>query len=164
MDAGARRVHHEPCEAVGGGGYPETGLSDTALLWRAREARAAGLVFDVSLLSHYVASGSDPIRHDPLTLGFRLYNAALTAGHALGFGRAAAERLIAGRRRLTNPRAVSIAVASSAINHVQSGEYEPVNVEDYRAATDGFSGVSEPVTALPEAGVDLDPLGEVDAA
>lgn len=163
-DERVKQVWFEGAHADVGGGYPETGLSDTALLWMAREARAAGLVFDVSLLSHYVASGSDPIRHDPLTLGFRLHNAALTAGHALGFGRAAAERLIGGRRRLTNARAVSVAVASSAINHVQSGEYEPVNVEDYRAATDGFSGVSEPVTALPEAGVDLDPLGGVDAA
>ena len=91
-DERVKQVWFEGAHADVGGGYPETGLSDTALLWMAREARAAGLVFDVSLLSHYVASGSDPIRHDPLTLGFRLHNAALTAGHALGFGRAAAER------------------------------------------------------------------------
>ena len=62
-----------------GGGYRETGLSDTALLWMAREAHDAGLVFDASLLNHYVNSGSDPIRHNPLNAMFRVDNLFLSA-------------------------------------------------------------------------------------
>src|SRR5262245_25736782 len=65
-DQRVKQVWFEGAHSDVGGGYPQTGLSDTSLLWMAREAHDAGLVFDVPLLAHYVTSGSDPIRHNPL--------------------------------------------------------------------------------------------------
>lgn len=137
-----------------GGGYDETGLSDTTLLWMVREAHDAGLIFDAPLLSHYVNSGSDPIRHDPLTLGFRVHNAFVKMKmkmtkdtQSLAFTE--------GLRRLGNERALSVRIASSAVNHYQSGGYEPANVVELARATNGFTGIAESVTALPERDVDL---------
>ena len=66
-DERVKQVWFEGAHSDIGGGYRETGLSDTSLLWMAREAHDSGLVFDVPLLSHYVNSGSVPIRHNPLT-------------------------------------------------------------------------------------------------
>ncbi len=78
-DARVKQVWFEGAHSDVGGGYRQTGLSDTALLWMAREAHAAGLVFDVSLLNHYVDSGADPIRHNPLNRMFKVDNMMLVA-------------------------------------------------------------------------------------
>jgi uncharacterized protein (DUF2235 family) len=105
-----KQVWFEGAHSDIGGGYGQTGLSDTALLWMAREAHAAGLVFDTELLSTYVNSGSDPIRHNPLTLFYRLDNALLR-------GRAGFHK---GLRVLNPPGALGVMVASSAVSHVRS--------------------------------------------
>ncbi|MET0448753.1 MAG: DUF2235 domain-containing protein, partial [Aeromicrobium sp.] len=158
-----KQVWFEGAHSDVGGGYPETGLSDTALLWMVREAHAAGLVFDVPLLSHYVDSGSDPIRHDPLTWTFRLDNLLLRSTAALR-GRSRHTAFSDGLRRLTNERAVSVRVASSAVAHWQQDGYAPANLEAFARATDGLDGVVEPATALPENGLDVSALGRPPAA
>ncbi|WP_299448116.1 DUF2235 domain-containing protein [uncultured Phycicoccus sp.] len=162
-DARVKQVWFEGAHSDVGGGYRETGLSDTALLWMAREAHDAGLVFDVPLLSRYVHSGSDPIRHNPLTRMYQVHNAVLAARARVSATHQAAT-FSQGRRRLTNERALSVRVASSAVNHFQGGGYEPSNLAAFAEATDGFTDVIEPVTALPERGVDLTDLaGPTDA-
>ncbi len=156
-DERVKQVWFEGAHSDVGGGYRETGLSDTALLWMAREAHDAGLVFDVPLLSRYVHSGSDPIRHNPLTRMYRVDNAVLAAKARVST-RKRDSSFVQGRRRLVNERALSVRVASSAVNHFQGGGYEPANLTDFAAATNGFADVIEPVTALPESGVDLTAL------
>ena len=158
QDPRVKQVWFEGAHSDVGGGYRETGLSDTSLLWMAREAHQAGLVFDVSLLGHYVNCGSDPVRHDPLNAMYRLDNLALRAKQTIR-SKERPSPFSAGRRRLTNERAMSVRVASSAVHHFQEGEYEPANLADFAAETDGFGGIVEPVVALPERDVDLSPLG-----
>jgi hypothetical protein len=153
-DERVKQVWFEGAHSDVGGGYRETGLSDTALLWMARQASEAGLVFDVSLLSHYVVSGSDPVRHNPLNGMFRMDNLMLGARASL---RRSGEpsAFTGGLRRLTNGRALSVRVASSAVNHFQAGGYAPTNLHELAHETGGFEGIVEPVVALPETGVDL---------
>ena len=157
-DPRVKQVWFEGAHSDVGGGYPETGLSDTALLWMVREAHDAGLVFDVPLLTHYVDSGSDPIRHDPLNPLFKVDNLLIRARlRTRGNKRSGA--FVGGLRRLTNERALSVRVASSAVAHFQGGEYEPANLASLAEATNGFAGMVEPVVALPENGVDFTLLG-----
>jgi hypothetical protein len=162
-DPRVKQVWFEGAHSDVGGGYRSTGLSDTVLLWMAREAHAAGLVFDVPLLTHYVHSGSDPVRHDPLSWMYRVDNWILRLTTRLrGKKRRSAFR--GGLRRLTNDRAVSVRVAGSAVNHFQAGGYAPANLRDFAEATNGFDGVVEPVAALPENGLDVSALGSPPAA
>ena len=145
-----------------GGGYRETGLSDTSLLWMAREAHDAGLVFDVPLLTHYVNSGSDPIRHNPLNPMYKADNLMLGARMRL-LARQQDSAFSGGLRLLTNQRALSVRVASSAVTHFQGGGYEPANLAAFAGATNGFAGIVEPVTELPESGVDFTVLAQITA-
>jgi uncharacterized protein (DUF2235 family) len=157
-DDRVKQVWFEGAHSDIGGGLRETGLSDTSLLWMAREAHAAGLVFDASLLDHYVNSGSDPIRHNPLNAMYRTDNLILKAKMTLD-SKDPASPFSGGLRRLTNDKALSLRFASSAVNHYQGGDYAPANLRAVADAPDGFQGVGiEPVQALPEAGVDLAPL------
>ena len=162
-DARVKQVWFEGAHSDVGGGYRQTGLSDTALLWMAREAHAAGLVFDVPLLAHYVNSGSDPIRHNPLNRMFKVDNMMLGAKAKLS-GDKQASAFSGGLRLLTNDRALSVRVASSAVTHFQQGGYEPANLKAFADATNGFEDIVEPVVALPEDGVDFAPLGSPSAA
>ena len=157
-DKRVKQVWFEGAHSDVGGGYAETGLSDTSLLWMAREAHEAGLVFDSSLLSYYVNSGSDPIRHNPLNAMYRADNLVLGTKLRLGPGRRSSP-FSHGLRRLTNPHALSVRVASSVVHHFQEGGYAPGNVEAFADTSHGFENIIEPVTALPEAGVDLTVLG-----
>lgn len=158
QDPRVKQVWFEGAHSDVGGGYAETGLSDTALLWMAREAHGAGLVFDTALLSTYVKSGSDPIRHNPLDLAFRIDNAILEVKEHLPWPHG--ERDFShGRRLLTNDRALSIRVASSAVSHFQEGGYSPGNLAAFANETDGFEGIIEGVVRLPESSVDLADLG-----
>jgi len=157
-DPRVKQVWFEGVHSDVGGGYRDTGLSDTSLLWMAREAHAAGLVFDVPLLAHYVASGSDPIRHNPLNLMYKVDNLVIEAKSRLG-GKAAASAFSGGLRLIRNDRALSVRVASSAVNHFLEGGYGPANLKACAEGTNGFADMIEPVTALPESGVDLSPLG-----
>ncbi len=157
-DERVKQVWFEGAHSDVGGGYRETGLSDTALLWMAREAHAAGLVFDVPLLTHYVDSGSDPIRHNPVSAMFKVDNAILRAKMKLT-GKDRDGAFSGGLRRLTNERALSVRVASSAVTHFQESGYEPANLKAFAETTNGFDGIVEPVTSLPERGVDFSVLG-----
>ncbi len=157
-DPRVKQVWFEGDHSDIGGGHPETGLSDTTLLWMAKEAHAAGLVFDPALLGFYVNSGSDPIRHNPLDLAFRIDNAILTTEDHLPWHHG--ERVFRdGLRLLTNPRALSVRVSASAVSHFQEGGYAPSNLAAFAGQTNGFEGIVEPVVRLPEAGVDLGDLG-----
>ena len=162
-DERVKQVWFEGAHSDVGGGYAETGLSDTSLLWMAREAHNAGLVFDVPLLNHYVNSGSDPIRHNPLNRLFNVDNLILGAKMKVSVEKQA-RAFSSGLRLLTNQRALSVRVASSAVTHFQEGGYEPANLTALAGATNGFEGIREPVIALPEKGVDLIDLGSPPAA
>ncbi len=157
-DERVKQVWFEGAHSDVGGGYRETGLSDTSLLWMVRQAHEAGLVFDVPLLAHYVSSGSDPVRHNPVSLMFKVDNALLSSKQKIS-GNKQASAFSSGLRLLTNDRALSVRVASSAVTHFQEGGYEPANLAAFAGSTDGFAGIVEPVVALPESGVDLLPLG-----
>jgi len=157
-DERVKQVWFEGAHSDVGGGYRETGLSDTSLLWMARDAHKAGLVFDVPLLNHYVNSGSDPIRHNPLNRMFNVDNLILGAKMKVSVEKQA-RAFSGGLRRLTNQRALSVRVASSAVTHFQEGGYEPANLQALAGATNGFEDIREPVIALPENGVDLMDLG-----
>ena len=162
-DERVKQVWFEGAHSDVGGGYRETGLSDTSLLWMAREAHDAGLVFDVPLLTHYVNSGSDPIRHSPLNRMYKVDNVILGAKRKISTEKRASA-FSGGLRRLTNERALSVRVASSTVAHFQEGGYEPANLSAFAAATNGFENIVEPVIALPEHGVDLMALGSPSAA
>lgn len=156
-DGRVKQVWFEGAHSDVGGGYRETGLSDTALLWMAREAHEAGLVFDAPLLGYYVASGSDPVRHDPLSAMYRADNLYLRAKAKLGRD-ASTGAFAGGLRRLTHGRALSVRVASSAVAHLQDG-YAPETLVAFADATSGFEGIVEDVSALPEREIDLTVLG-----
>jgi hypothetical protein len=163
VDPRVKQVWFEGAHSDIGGGYAQTGLSDTSLYWMAREAHAAGLVFDPQLLGLYVNSGSDPVCHNPLSLLYRLDNEILGVKEHLQPDHEESE-FSHGLRRLTNDRALSVRVASSAVGHYQEGGYDPANLVALAETTNGFEGIVEPVVRLPEAGVDLTDLGAPPAA
>lgn len=158
-DDRVKQVWFEGAHSDVGGGYRETGLSDTSLLWMAREAHDAGLVFDVPLLDHYVNSGSDPIRHNPLNPMYRVDN-LMVGTKARMSPRKRDGAFSGGLRRLTNERALSVRVASSAVANFVEGGYEPANLMDFASQTGGFEHVVESVVALPEGGLDWKFLGD----
>ena len=158
QDPRVKQVWFEGAHSDVGGGYAETGLSDTTLLWMAREAHAAGLVFDAELLSTYVDSGSDPICHDPLSAMYKVDNTFLEAKDHLPWQNEESE-FAGGRRLLTNDRALSVRVAYSAVSHFQEGGYAPANLAAFAGRTNGFEDLVEHVVRLPEAGLQLADLG-----
>jgi hypothetical protein len=157
-DPRVKQVWFEGAHSDVGGGYGETGLSDSALLWMATEAHQAGLVFDTPLLTHYIASGSSPIRHNPVKLLFKVDNLLLTAKMRLGMGDSAGS-FSGGLRRLTSERSLSVRIASTVVSHYREGGYAPANLAAFASASSDFDGIVEPVTALPEKGVDIGHLG-----
>jgi uncharacterized protein (DUF2235 family) len=157
-DPRVKQVWFEGAHSDVGGGYAQTGLSDTSLLWMTREAHAAGLVFDSDLLGTYVDSGSDPICHNPLSLMYKLDNEILEARAHLS--RQDEESDFSHRLRLlTNDRALSVRVSYSAVRHFEEGGYEPANLAAFATETNGFEGIIEHVVRLPEAGLDLSDMG-----
>jgi uncharacterized protein (DUF2235 family) len=156
-DPRVKQVWVEGAHSDVGGGYGQTGLSDSALLWMAREAHAAGLVFDVPLLSHYVASGSSAIRHNPLKPVFKVLNLILTL--KMKMGRGDRDSFSKGLRRLSSGRALSVRIASTAVTHYREGGYAPANLKALATATNDFEGLVEEVVALPEKGLDISDLG-----
>jgi hypothetical protein len=161
-DPRIKQVWFEGAHSDIGGGYAQTGLSDTSLLWMAREAHAAGLVFDAELLGTYVNSGSDPICHNPLSLMYKLDNELLEAKQHLPWQDDESE-FSHGLRLLTNKRALSVRVAYSAVRHFQEGGYAPANLTALASQTNGFEGIIEHVVPLPEAGLSLADLGSPSA-
>ncbi len=146
-----------------GGGYADTGLSDSALFWMATQANRQGLVFDVPLLSTYVASGSKVLRHNPLKPMFRVDNLLIKL--KLRSGLTKTDAFEGGLRRLDVPGRLSIRVASTAAEDLGDGGYSPRNLAAYADATHSFDGVIEPVVRLPQDSREatvalLDSLGE----
>ena len=145
-----------------GGGYAETGLCDTALLWMAAEANRRGLVFDTRLLATYTGSGSSVVRHQSLNRFYRFLN--LLSRGRMRLTRKG--RRFAGSWRRLDPlptpgtdeqRAVGVRIASSASRHFDEDEaYGGRNLVEYADQTRGFEGVVADVLALPE------PVGAVD--
>jgi uncharacterized protein (DUF2235 family) len=157
-DPRVKQVWFEGAHSDVGGGYAQTGLSDTSLLWMTREAHAAGLVFDSDLLGTYVDSGSDPICHNPLSLMYKLDNELLEARAHLSRQDEESD-FSHGLRLLTNERALSVRVSYSAVRHFEEGGYEPANLAAFATETNGFEGIIEHVVRLPEAGLDLSDMG-----
>ncbi len=142
-----------------GGGYVETGLSDSTLLWMATEAHQQGLVFDTPLLASYVASGRKVKQHNPLKPMFRVHNALIKLKMLVGLTKTDAfekKKL----RRLGLPGRLSVRVASTAVEDYQRGDYRPDNLTAYLD-----EAVVEPVERLPKAGQEevlklVEPLGK----
>ena len=163
QDARVKQVWFEGAHSDVGGGYAQTGLSDSTLLWMATEAHSQGLVFDTPLLATYVASCSEAARHNPLKPLFRVDNVLIRIKQKLRLSR---DDAFEGKlRRLDAPGRLSLAVASTAADDLAGGGYTPGNLASYAAATRNFDGIIEPVMRLPkgtrdEAVVLLDPLGK----
>jgi hypothetical protein len=157
-----RQVWFEGVHSDIGGGYAETGLSDTALLWMVTEANRRGLVFDTRLLATYVGSGSSAVRHDSLNLLYRVLNVLSRLRMAL---RHRTRRFLGSWRRLDPPPAagtrqqwaVGVRIASSASQHfLDDPSYGAPNLVEYAEQTSRFRDRVVEVVALPE------PLGALD--
>ena len=135
-DPRVKQVWFEGCHSDVTGGYAQTGLSDTTLLWMATEAARSGLIFDPDLLVTYVASGSDAIRHTPIRARKRQQ-------------RAPEDAFTGNARRLDPPGAVEVRVASSAVDHAADDTYyRPENLMQWLEGHDPGRDVEE-VTAMP---------------
>lgn len=152
-DPRVKQVWFEGCHSDVGGGYQDSGLSDTTLLWMVAEANEQGLAFDEELLRRYVASGESAIRHDSSRLLYAVLDLFIRVKIRLGLadGRAFDRR----DRRLHRPDCVSVRVAESTAEHYRAGEgYGPRNLATMALATDDFTGCEEPVIGLPECDYD----------
>jgi uncharacterized protein (DUF2235 family) len=167
-DPRVKQVWFEGAHSDVGGGYAETGLSDTTLGWMSSEAATQGLVFDHSLLDQYLLCGSEATRHESVTFMYHVLNLfsriRLMIRPPAGGRRFAGHERVLGRRRALSVR-ISSAVAdhyrdddhdrhhtrgSSGYEHSQDREwYHPRNVATYAGETDGFAGREEPVVARP---------------
>ncbi len=163
-----KQVWFEGAHSDVGGGYEETGLSDTALGWMSSEAATQGLVFDYSLLDQYLLCGSEATRHESVTFMYHVLNLftriRLMIRPPSGGRRFAGHERVLGRRRALSVR-ISSAVAdhyrdddhdrhdtrdSSGYERSQDREwYHPRNLATYAGQTDGFAGREEPVVARP---------------
>ena len=163
-DPRVKQVWFEGAHSDVGGGYGETGLSDSALLWMAGEANRQGLVFDTPLLATYVASGSRARRHNPLKPLFRVDNVLIKIKQKIGLSDD--DAFEGDLRRLDVPQRLSVRVASTAAEDVVSGgDYHPANLLSCAAATNDFDAIVEPVVRLPRVSRSdtialLEPLGK----
>ena len=148
-----KQVWFEGAHSDVGGGYPDTGLSDTALLWMVSEANRQGLVFDESLLAEYVTSGSSPVRHNSLTFLYRVLN----RGKRWRIRRAVDTPFAGSLRSLAAP-GCGVLLASSAVDHHRSKEqdYRPSNLTQFVASQEAaqLPLAIEPVISLPEASIE----------
>ncbi len=152
-DPRVKQVWFEGCHSDVGGGYAESGLSDTALLWMLSEANKHGLAFDTRLLKHYLAGGASAVRHDPMKTIFRILDLVIRLKIRLGI--ASGSSFLGKRRRLLREDCVAVRIAESTADHYRSAsDYLPPNVAELATATDDFSGVVEPVIGLPEPSYD----------
>lgn len=110
-----------------GGGYPETGLSDLALLWMLDKAASCGLAFDWDLITQHVHPDPLGTMHDSLTIFYRvLERVAPLVRIQLGQT----------RRRDIGDRKDSHESVASAVILRQAGmqpPYGPANVKRYLA-------------------------------
>jgi hypothetical protein len=166
-----KQVWFEGCHSDVGGGYGQTGLSDTALEWMVREAKKEGLAFDDELLAVYTDCGSPAIRHESLTAPYRFLN--LASRVRLAVRRPEDGPTFEGHDRvLDRSRALNVLLASSAATHYRQDRcdeeadrearagsrsrgtvphewYRPENLCAYDTKTDGFAGREEKVVEHP---------------
>ncbi len=148
-DPRVRQVWFEGVHSDVGGGYAETGLSDTALLWMAGEAATEGLVFDETLLLTYLASGSSAVRHESSSLFYRLVDLVIRLKIALHLASGAAFQ--GRRRRLDRPDCLTVRLAQPTADHFRAGEdYAPATLHTWWESSDDFAGCVEPALGLPE--------------
>ena len=104
-------------------------------------------MFDESLLNEYVDAGRAAVRHDPRRLSHRLRAAF---DFILG-GPGRPDSFVLRSRRLNPPGAVSIRVASTALDHFESSEdYRPPNLGALLESVDDIDPLVEPVVGLSE--------------
>jgi uncharacterized protein (DUF2235 family) len=145
-----RQVWFEGAHSDVGGGYPQTGLSDTALLWMVGEASRQGLVFDKPLLDTYVNSRSEAERHSSLKWFYRISNLRERIRP-----RPESERvLFTGAHRNLDAPGSGVMLASSARGHFagENSSYRPGNLAQYagcRSAAE-LDAATEQVIPLPE--------------
>jgi uncharacterized protein (DUF2235 family) len=137
-----------------GGGYPECGLSDTALLWMVTEAKARGLIFDERLLAVYLDSGRPDDEHESLKTFYKVLNVISGARNTVtGHPR----RFIGDRRRLDPPpgspdadHCVGVKVASTLVQRYRSdASYRHPNLVEFDEQTSGFDGHVTEIVRLP---------------
>ena len=144
------QVWFEGAHSDVGGGYPQTGLSDTALLWMVGEASRQGLVFDKPLLDTYVNSRSEAERHSSLKWFYRISNLRERIRP-----RPESERvLFTGAHRNLDAPGSGVMLASSARGHFagENSSYRPGNLDQYagcRSAAE-LDAATEQVIPLPE--------------
>jgi len=165
-DQTVKQVWFEGAHSDVGGGYADTGLSDTALAWMVREAQAQGLRFDPELLRVYVGSGSAAIRHDSLTPAYRLLNRLSRLRLGLHPSSPGTRHFSGHERVLGYEPGVAVSVATSARAHFRTDRderdrwdgdratardwYAPDNVGTYAKATNDLADHAEEVVALPQ--------------
>lgn len=108
-----------------GGGYPEAGLSDLALLWMLDRAAAVGLAFDGDRIAREVAPDRLAPAHDSLTTFYRALDWAAPLMRI--------ERARAAYRRIGARRDGHESVASSVVERraAMRPPYDPPNVRSY---------------------------------
>jgi hypothetical protein len=144
-----KQVWFEGAHSDVGGGYPEAGLSDTALLWMVTEAQARGLVFDCDLFRRQLGEGTPSKRHDPSGPLYRVVDTALRA--KIRLGRADGASFSGKWRRLhrTDCAGVRIAATTAERYHAPEGDYRPANLQEYAEATGEFADVLEDTIVHP---------------
>jgi hypothetical protein len=104
-----------------GGGFKETGLSDTALMWMLQKASALGLEFDNDYITDKTKINPDPLDtiHDSYNIFYR--------GLEKIMGKSGIRRL---QGDIEDPP-INVSVHDSVINRIYAVEnYEPVNFVD----------------------------------
>ncbi len=145
-----KQVWFEGAHSDVGGGYAETGLSDTALLWMVGEASKQGLAFDKPLLDTYLDSKSDDVRHSSLRWFYRVSNLRERIRPRPEEQRV----LFTGNARNLDAPGIGVRLASSALAHHSGAgsDYQPANLAAYvgTRSPDELASVTEPVVFLPE--------------
>ena len=116
-DPWVKQVWFEGVHSDVGGGYADTGLSDTALDWMTLQACEQGLRFDERLLSFYRDSMSAAVRHDSLTSMYKVLNAVSTARTRIRRPPAERRHFEGDQRVLGYPPGVGLRIASATATH-----------------------------------------------
>jgi hypothetical protein len=147
-----RQVWFEGVHSDVGGGYKESGLSDTTLLWMATEAHECGLLFNPSYLGWYVESKEAAKRHDSLALGYRVHNMASRVRMLASRNKSANPPFHGNQRNLTRDNVIGVRVAEPVAIQYRNDTYTPDNVRRYEERYDDFLGKVERIRPLPATG------------
>ena len=146
------------------GAMPQTGLSDTSLLWMAREAHAAGLVFDAGVVGHVRQQRVRPHLSQPPqpdVQGRQPDSRSEAASAVAPRGQRVQPRAAAADQRPSLVRAGGL-VGGQPLPRgwVRAGQHGGVR----EARQTDSRGSSSTSSALPEAGLDLTDLGTPSAS